>query len=298
VRFPIRRFPKLVASYVMDRSTLSNQTAIYGSEREPRLEALRRLFDDDPFGRRYKHLEARAFAGYFLRYAGMFIRMGELALARESFDRARAYWPACADDWIEDGAVRMASLERHLMADVAQLPPDPSTRALRSHLRSPTPASCAEGLRFLPAHAEQLRMAWLHYTVNQPFNVWRIVAASGVRQVALFGGEGWGLAVHHQLASAGLTCVAVIDNNASTREAAMVPVRYFSLAEYLASGPRADAVLSSLQGDHDRDILPALQREIGPAVPVVSWKMLFSLLAEHQIRAGDGLETVSRVTFA
>jgi hypothetical protein len=131
-----------------------------------------------------------------------------------------------------------------------------------------------------PAESERLRIAWLHYTVAPLFNVWTLVAAMGIRRVALFGGEGWGLALHRQLESAGLTCVAVIENNASTRQAAMVPVDYFSLPEFLAHGPSVDAVVSSLQGDHDRDVLSSLQRELGPGVPVISWKMLFSRLSE------------------
>jgi hypothetical protein len=107
--------------------------------------------------------------------------------------------------------------------------------------------------------------------------VWTLLPAMGVRRVALFGGEGWGLALHRQLESAGVGCVAVIDNNASTRQAAMIPAPYFSLTEFLAHAPAVDAVLSSLQGDHDRDVLPALQDAL--AVPVVSWKMLFAPLA-------------------
>jgi glycosyltransferase involved in cell wall biosynthesis len=277
VRFPIRRFPKLVAYYGMDRSTLSSQTAMYRSERGARLEALRRLFHDDPAGRPHQSLEARAFGGYFLRYAGMFVRMGDWALARESFDQARSYWPACADDWLQDGAARVTVLEHEFTdAPIHQL----TNYSLISHRRSPTSASCSEGLRFPPAEADQLRMAWLHYTVDQPFNVWTLVAAMGIRRVALFGGEGWGLALHRQLESAGLRCAAVIDNNASTRQAAMIPAQYFSLAEYLASGPAVEAVLSSLQGDHDREVLSALQRDLGPGIPVISWKMLFSRLSE------------------
>ena len=83
--------------------------------------------------------------------------------------------------------------------------------------------------------------------------------------MAIFGGEGWGLAIHRQLAEAGVTCVAVIENNASTREAAMIPAPYFSQADFLARGPAVDAVLSSLQGDHDRDVLAPLEAELGPA---------------------------------
>ena len=138
-----------------------------------------------------------------------------------------------------------------------------------------------------PEEADELRLAWLQYTLERPFNVWTLLPSMGIRRVALFGGEGWGLALHRQLASAGVRCVAVIDNNASTRQAAMVPARYFSLPEYLAKGPAAQVVLSSLQGDHDRDVLSALQEELGPAVPVLSWKMLFSLLAEQPADAKD-----------
>jgi hypothetical protein len=253
---------------------------MYRSERDARLETLRRLFHDDPAGRPYQGLEARAFGGYFLRYAGMFLRSGDWELARESFGQARAYWPACADDWLDDGDARMVSLERRLTERFAHSLPDRFTDALLAHVRSPTADSCAEGLRFVPANAERLRMAWLHYTIDPPFNVWKLVAAMGIRRVALFGGEGWGLAVHRQLESAGLMCVAVIENNASTRQAAMVPVQYFSLSEYLAHGPSAEAIVSSLQGDHDRDVLSALQRQLGPGLPVISWKMLFSLLSE------------------
>jgi glycosyltransferase involved in cell wall biosynthesis len=263
VRFPIRRFSKLVAYYGMDHSTLSSQTAMYRSERSARLEALRRLFHDDPAGQPYQHLEARAFGGYFLRYAGMFVRMGDWAMAAESFDQARAHWPACADDWLWDGAARLTVLEH---------------RCTNSPVHRFSNYSEVPVLQ--PAETERLRIAWLHYTVDPPFNLWALVAAMGIRRVAIFGGEGWGLAVHRQLESAGLTCVAVIENNASTRQAPMIPVPYFSLAEFQASCPRVEAVLSSLQGDHDRDVLSALQRELGPTVPVLSWKTLFWLLSE------------------
>jgi hypothetical protein len=60
----------------------------------------------------------------------------------------------------------------------------------------------------------------------------------------------------------------------------MVPAPYFSLPDYLARGPQADAVLSSLFGDHDRDVLAALQGAVGSRAPVLSWKMLFTLLAD------------------
>jgi glycosyltransferase involved in cell wall biosynthesis len=279
VRFPIRRFSKLVGYYGMDRSTLSSQTAMYRSERAARLEALRRLFHDDPAGRPYQYLEARAFGGYFLRYAGMFVRMGDWELARESFDQARSYWPACADDWLQDGAARVAVLEHQFS--------DSPTHELANYFESPL---------LQPAEAEELRMAWLHYTIDQPFNVWTLAAAMGIRRVAVFGGEGWGLALHRQLEPAGLTCVAVIENNASTRQAAMIPAPYFSPAEYLARGPSADAVVSSLQGDHDREVLSSLQRQLGPGVPVISWKMLFSLLAEVRTES-PASEPVKHTTF-
>jgi len=92
--------------------------------------------------------------------------------------------------------------------------------------------------------------------------------------VAIFGGEGWGLAIHRQLEEAGVACVAVIDNNASTREAKMIPAPYYSQAEFLATGPAIDAVLSSLQGDHDREVLEPLRQALGPDVPVISWKSM------------------------
>lgn len=280
VRFSIRRFPKLVAYYGIDRSALSNQPAIYRAERDGRLEALRRLFHDDPAGRRYQHLEPRAYAGYFLRYAGMFVRNGDWDIASDSFNQARTRWPACAADWLRDGQTRLTSLQHRLVSSSA----DPTRLGMvAAHLRSPSRESCAEALRFLPEEAEQLRLAWLHYTLDQPFNVWTLLPSIGIRRVALFGGEGWGLALHRQLESAGVRCAAVIENNASTRQAAMVPAPYFSLREYLASGPAAQVVLSSLQGDHDRDVLSGLQGELGPAVPVLSWKMLFSLLAEQPL---------------
>lgn len=282
VRFSIRRFSKLVASYGIDRSALSNQAALYKTERDGRLEALRRLFHDDPAGRPYQPLEARATAGYFLRFAGMFVRNADWDLARESFHQARTHWPACAADWLQDGHARLTALEDRLGSSAA----DPTRLGMMAaHLQSPSPESCAEALRFLPEEAEQLRMAWLQYTLEQPFNVWTLLPSMGIRRVALFGGEGWGLALHRQLEYAGVRCVAVIDNNASTRQAAMVPAPYFSLPEYLAKGPAAQVVLSSLQGDHDRDVLSALQAQL--AVPVVSWKMLFAPLAEQPADVAD-----------
>jgi len=284
VRFPIRRFPKLVAYYGLDRSTLSNQPAIYRAERDGRLEALRRLFHDDPAGRPFRHLEARAYAGYYLRFAGMFVRNAGFDRARESFRQARTHWPACATGWLRDGRARVIALEERLAS--SSIEPAP-LETVAAHLRAPSPESCAAALRFLPDEAERLRMAWLQYTLEQPFNLWTLLPALGLRRVALFGGEGWGLALHRQLAPAGVSCVAVIDNNASAREAAMIPAPYFSLPEYLAGGPRADAVLSSLQGDHDLDVLSDLQDDLGPAVPVISWKMLFPLLAEQTTGAAD-----------
>lgn len=133
----------------------------------------------------------------------------------------------------------------------------------------------AEPLDLAEDAAERQRIAWLRYTVLQPpHNVWRALAGRGIRRVAIFGGEGWGLAIHRQLDEAGLSCAAVIDNNVGAREAQMIPAPYFSQAEFLARGPMVDAVLSSLQGDHDRDILAPLQAALGHSVPVVSWKEL------------------------
>ena len=221
VRFPIRRFPKLVAYYGMDQATLSNQAAMFDREREPRLETLRRLFHDDAAGCQYRHLEQRAYAGYFLRYAGMFVRIGDFDHAREFFEQAEAHWP---------------------------------------------------GLHSSGDECERLRTAWLRYTVERPFNVWAVLPSMGVHRVAIFGGEGWGLAIHRDLDAAAVDCVAVIENNSSTRGTAMIPAPYFSQPEFVASGPQVDAVLSSLQGDHDRDVLAALRHDLGPDVPVVSWK--------------------------
>ena len=121
-----------------------------------------------------------------------------------------------------------------------------------------------------------LRRAWLHYTVERPFNVWTVLPSKGIGRVAIFGGEGWGLAIHRDLQDAGIACVAVIENNASTRESAMIPAPYYSQPEFVASGPPVDAVVSSLQGEHDREVLDALQRDLGPGVPVISWKEVFA----------------------
>jgi hypothetical protein len=234
------------------------------------------LFHDDPAGRPYQHLEPQAYAGYFLRYAWMFVRNAEWPLAAESFGQARAYWPGFAAGWLADGAARLAVLQNQLMLPDRQ---PPAVAALSKQLRAPSPSSCQAALQVSAEHAERLRLAWLQYTIEQPFNVWSLTAALGFRRVALFGGEGWGLALYRQLATSGIECAAVIENNASARAAAMIPAPYYSLAEFRASGLAVDAVLSSLQGDHDRDVLPALQAELGPA-PVLSWKMLFGPMIE------------------
>jgi hypothetical protein len=260
----------------VDRSALSNQAAMYTSERAPRLETLRRLFHDDPAGRPYRHLEARAYSGYFLRFAGMFVRNADWTLARESYQQARAHCPACAEDWLRDGSARLTSFRSQLAASAADCT---RPEGLIAHLRTPSRASCDEALRFLPEDAERLRLGWLQYTLEEPFNLWTLLPALGITRVALFGGEGWGLALYRQLASAGVSCVAVIDNNASTRQAAMIPVPYCSLPEYLERLPAVDAVVSSLQGDHDRNVLADLQATL--PVPVVSWKMLFAPLREQ-----------------
>jgi glycosyltransferase involved in cell wall biosynthesis len=121
---------------------------------------------------------------------------------------------------------------------------------------------------------ERQRMAWLQYTVRQPSNIWAALPARGIHRVAIFGGEGWGLAIQRQLAAANVTCLAVIDNNAGARQAAMIPAPYYSQDDFLQRRPAVDAVISSLQGDHDSDVLAALQAALGPAVPVMSWKTM------------------------
>lgn len=219
VRAPIRRFDKLVAYYGMDRQALSNQPAMFDTEREARLAVLRRLFHDDPAGSAYRHLERRAYAGYFLRYAGMFVRTGQWDRAGDDFRQALRWLGSL--DAIEDPAERRAA-------------------------------------------------QWLQYTVERSRNVWRALPPRGIRRVAIFGGEGWGLALHRDLADAGLECAAVIDNNVSTRDAAMIPAPYFSGDDFAARGPAVDAVLSSLQGEHDREILAGLRASL--PVPVISWK--------------------------
>ena len=239
VRFPIRYVPKLVGYYGIDRTVLSNQTTVYASERDGRLEALRRLFHDDPAGRQYRHLETRAVAGYLLRYSGMFVRNGDFIRARELFDEAVAHMP-----------------RPELITD-------------------------DEG--------ERQRIAWLRYTVLRPSNVWTALPDRRIRRVAIFGGEGWGLAIYRQLDEAGVRCAAVIDNNAGTRRAAMIPAPYFSQAEFLERGPAVDAVISSVQGDHDRDVLAPLQAALGPGVPVISWKsVLRNGEADLQVGPDEG----------
>ena len=232
VRFPVRRFPKLVAYYGLGPGTLSNQAEVFRAERPARLEALRRLFHEDPAGRPYQHLEALAYAGYFLRYAGMFVRSGDWALARESW---------------RDGLRHLGSIDA------------------------------------LPEPGDRLRARWLQYTVERPFNIWSQLAGEGIGRVAIFGGEGWGLAIHRDLADTGIDCAAVIENNAATRAAAMIPAPYYSQREFLTHGPRVDAVLSSLQGDHDRDVLSSLARH----VRVISWKDVLEPAAGGRQRAGD-----------
>jgi hypothetical protein len=241
--------------------------------RRAALAAVRKRIARLPFG-----FARRRYADDLLRDAGAFVRRGEWNLARKSFRDARAVWPACADNWLHDGASRITALEEHL---VSAAPASTRLRILAEHIRKPSRQSCAASMRFLGDEAERLRAAWLQYTVDQPFNVWRLLPAMGIRRIALFGGEGWGLALHRQLETAGVTCVAVIDNNERSRRTAMVPAPYFSTPEYLARGPQADAVLSSLVGDHDRDVLARLQEAFGSRAPVLSWKMLFTLLAEQ-----------------
>jgi hypothetical protein len=276
VRFAIRRFPQLVAFYGVDRSTLSNQLNVYEAEREPRLANLRRLFREDPAGRRFQHLEGRATAGYHLRVAGMLVRNGSWERAAASWHEARLHWPGCASPWLEDGAQRVETLEAQLRM---RSTPVERQRRFMEHLHEATAASCDELLRFAPEEADRLRLSWLQYTVAPAFNVWRLLRAAGIGRVAIFGGEGWGTAIYRQLAAADIDCTVVIDNNESVRRAQAIPVPYLSQPAFVAGGPRVDAVLSSLQGDHDRDILPALQDVLGRCLPVVSWKTLCSLLS-------------------
>jgi hypothetical protein len=216
----------------------------------------------------------RRIAASLLRDADALGGAGDWDGARASFRQACDTWPRCAANWLQDGATRLAALERLLSSS------PPEGLRLFGHLRTPSPESCAAALRFAPAEARRLRAQWLHYTVEQPFNLFTLLPALGIRRIVLYGGEGWGLATYRQLAPAGVACVAVIDNAASTRATAMVPAPYFSVSDYLASGPKADAILSSLRGDHDLRILSKLQRAPGLTGPVLSWKMLFSLLAE------------------
>jgi hypothetical protein len=201
------------------------------------------------------------------RDAGMFIREGDWNRAREAWHLATTIWP-------DFGAPRLTA---DGAGDVADTGGSESARmhALRRHLTAPTFDSCREALGLMPLPTERLATAWLQFTLERPFNLWTVLPSLGIRRVALFGGEGWGRDTYEQLQGAGVACVGVIDNNPGIRKAAMIAAPYFSQAEFLASGHEVDAVLSTLRGDHDRELLPAMQREFGPGTPVISWKMLF-----------------------
>ena len=61
----------------------------------------------------------------------------------------------------------------------------------------------------------------------------------------------------------------------------MIPAPYWS-QDACSGGARdvsaADAIVSSIQGDHDRELLSDLQSQLGRQ-PVVSWKTIFALVA-------------------
>jgi hypothetical protein len=185
---------------------------------------------------------------------------------------------------LRHGPARLRALQQRISASPAS-----GTRLglLLRHRRSASGQSCAEALQFAARDAQRLRAALLHYTLNPSFNVWAVLPAMEIRRVVLFGGGSWGQALHQQLQTAAVACVGVIDNNPATREAALITAPHYSEAEYIALPPLADAIVSTIQGDHDRIVLPQLQERLGPAVPVLSWKMVFSLFTDP---APDALE--------
>jgi hypothetical protein len=224
----------------------------------------------------------RKVAASFLDDADRCLRIGRCDEARKWNAQAQRVRASVECEWIASGVKRLAALEHALLrTDLRQTSP------LLSHLRAPTPRSCAELLDLPAGAAERLRTAWLQYTLNPPFNLYALLPPLGIRSVVLFGGEGWGLAAYRQLIAAGVACAAVIDNAASTRRTAMIPVAYYSASEWIERGPRADAVLSTLRGAHDVGVLTPLQAELEGTCPVLSWKMLFALVADSQAWQGD-----------
>src|SRR5262249_43095488 len=153
---------------------------------------------------------------------------------------------------------RLKQIERHVRSTRVSTA-GTALQSVIDHLRSPTSASCTDILCLGAVDAEQMLPAWLHYAIHRPFNAWTVLPALGIRRIALFGGGEWGRVRSGELLSAGVECVAIIENDARRRHAPLVPLVHCSLLEFVASGPAADAVLSSLWGDHDRRLLPQIQ---------------------------------------
>jgi hypothetical protein len=208
------------------------------------------------------------------------IRRGDWEAARTVLKDARAVFPADGGEWLKEAQVRLHALQGRMAAS-----PDAGTRLglLLRHQRRPSSASCAAALQFAPAEAERLRVALLRCTIDGTLNPWVLLPVMDIRRVALFGGDAWGVALQRQLEAAGVTCVAVIDNNPALRDAGAIAAPYFSQAEYVVDGPKADAVLGVMHGDHDRILLADLQDQLGAATPVLSWKMIFSVLLEETV---------------
>ena len=226
----------------------------------------------------------RAYTRSLLRHADACIRKGDWESARAAIADARTALPTFGADLLHGGEARLGTLQQRMTT-----PPSAGTRLglLLQHRRRPSVQSCADALQFAPGDGERLWAALLHYTVNPPFNLWAVLPAMDIRRVALFGGDAWAKVFHQQLAAAGVTCAAVIDNNPGTRNRAVIAARHYSQPEFVAERPNADAVVSAIRGDHDRSVLPALQDQLGPTIPVLSWKMIFSLLADSTSDAGQ-----------
>jgi hypothetical protein len=258
VRYPVKRFPKTLATYGLSRDTLSNDEATYEGERGPRLDALRRLFADDQAGRRFAPLAGQAYAGYHLRYAGTFLRNGRREPALECLDRAWDAWPEGRPRWLP-----APSLPRPARGEVAAHLARPNATTLEACLQSLAPG--------LVAHRER---AWLEFLLRGRASLGPALQQAGIARVVVLGAEGFGRALRTNLVTGGVGVEAFLENNQSVREQVRVGVPMFSTADLLAGALGTTPVLSAIVGEHDRVVLPAIQEALG-SWPVLSWKMFF-----------------------
>ncbi len=275
VRFKIKYVHKLLAYYGQHPDCLSVRPDIHQAERHARIEALRRLFHEDPAGIRFSHLENRSLAGFHFKYALLSAQAGRWDLAEDHLDQAILSdpdfeWPALG---VSSTAGQRSSAQRtriflNKLADLQWGPNIEKCLACHPVLNS--------------SESRQLTRAWLRHCIRRPFNVWRPLHLSGIRTAAVFGASGWGQAIARDLSEIGIEVRIFVDNNSAFVPDAVHTIPRCTTEELLSCKMDVDAVISSILGSHDGEIMKHLQQNLAArAIPVISWKSLAYLFMDE-----------------